>query len=235
MEGMKPPHYRWWGSLFWWVWAFCIREVDKHCCSSWHGGYLPFHSPIFVWSCLPWPSSMIGHIPVGLYYLPASPGIDVVPSALHMCSFWGLQPHHLTCGLHPSSVDTLVNVHGRSHNFLFFHPREALLVGHQVTALPFSSCGVLFFSPLTEVALCGVGLVHLSCVWQLPIHKGTPVSDAMRSWFWWRLMNFCVGLSLHKRGHQPWFDAPPPKSLLPTYPWSSSFPSRHLPSLVPGH
>ena len=46
------------------------------------------------------------------------------------------------------------------------------------------------------------------------------------------LMTFCVGLSLHKRGHQLWFDAPPPKSLLPTYSWSSSFPSRHLPSLV---
>ena len=49
------------------------------------------------------------------------------------------------------------------------------------------------------------------------------------------LMTICVGLSLHKRGCQPWFDAPPPKSLLPTYSSSSSFPSRHLPSLVPSH
>ena len=46
------------------------------------------------------------------------------------------------------------------------------------------------------------------------------------------LMTFCVGSSLHKRGCLSWSDAPPPKSLLPTYPWSSSFP---LPSLVWGH
>ena len=68
-----------------------------------------------------------------------------------------------------------------------FPPREALLVGHQVTDLPLSSCGILFLSPLTEVVLCGVGLVHLSHVWQLPIHKGMPISNAMRrSQFWWR-------------------------------------------------
>ena len=158
--------------------------------------------------------------------------MDVIPSASCMCSFWGLQPHHITCDLHPSSVDAPVDVHSRSCNFLFFHLREALLVGHWVTTLPLSSCGILLFSPLTEVVLHGVGLVHLSCVWRLPIHKGT----------WWEevsfgggLMTFCVGLSLYKRGRQLWFDAPPPKSLLPTYPWSSSFPSRHPPSLVPGH
>ena len=43
------------------------------------------------------------------------------------------------------------------------------------------------------------------------------------------------GSSLCRRGHQSWLVIPPPKSLLLTYPWSSSFPSRHLPSLVPGH
>ena len=32
------------------------------------------------------------------------------------------------------------------------------------------------------------------------------------------LMTICIGLSLCKRGHQPQFDAPPPKSLLPTHP-----------------
>ena len=32
------------------------------------------------------------------------------------------------------------------------------------------------------------------------------------------LMTIYVGLSLCKRGHQLQFDAPPPKSLLPTYP-----------------
>ena len=88
---------------------------------------------------------MIGHIPLGVHYLPASMGIDIVPSALRMCSFQGLQPSHITCGLNLSSVDGPVDVHSRSHNFLFSHPREALLVGHQVTTLPLSSSGILFF------------------------------------------------------------------------------------------
>ena len=48
MEGTKPPLYRWWGSLFWWVGAFCAREVDRHCHSSWHGGYLPISLPPFL-------------------------------------------------------------------------------------------------------------------------------------------------------------------------------------------
>ena len=61
--------------------------------------------------------------------LSVSQALTSLPSALCMCSFQGLQPHHITCGLHLSSVDTPVDVHGRSHNFPFFHPREALLVG----------------------------------------------------------------------------------------------------------
>ena len=74
-----------------------------------------------------------------------------------MCSFQGLQPNHFTCGLHLSSVDAPVDIHGISCNFLFFHPREALLVDCQVTALPSFSCGILFPSPPTEVGLHGVG------------------------------------------------------------------------------
>ena len=104
-----------------------------------------------------------------------------------MCSFWGLQPHHLTWGLHPSLVDALVDVHGRSCNFPFFHPMEALLVGHQVTTLWLFYCDVLFLSPLAGVVLHGVELVYLSHARWLPIHKGMPISDAMRrSQFWWR-------------------------------------------------
>ena len=125
---------------------------------------LTHFTPNFVWPCLLQPSSVIGCIPLLVHYLPASTGIDVIPSALHICSFQNLQPHHLTCGLHPSLVDTPVDIHGISCNFPFFHPREALLVGCWVTALPLVSCGILFSSPLTEVVLCGVGLVHLSHV-----------------------------------------------------------------------
>ena len=48
MEGMKQPLYRQQGSLFQWVGAFHIREVHRCCPSSWHRGYLPFHSPLFM-------------------------------------------------------------------------------------------------------------------------------------------------------------------------------------------
>ena len=143
--GYDATLLRQWGSLFKWVGAFCIREVDDFVLLSDMGVNFPFHCPHFLWPCLKWPSSMIGCIPVGVHYPPASTGIDIIPAALCMCSFQSLQPSHITCGLHPSSVDTLVDVHGRSCNFPFFHPREALLVGHQVTTLPLSSCGILFF------------------------------------------------------------------------------------------
>ena len=86
------------------------------------------------------------------------------PSASHTCSFGGLQPNHFACGLHPSSLDAPGDVHDPSHNFPFFNPREALLVVHQVTALPSFSCGILSSSPPEEVVLHGVGLVHLSYV-----------------------------------------------------------------------
>ena len=159
-----------------------------------------FTPPCFDWPCLLWPSSMSGHIHCWVHYLPASMGIIIAPSAISTCSFWGLQPHHITCGPHPSLVDTPIDIHGRSHNFLFTHPREALLVGCQVTALPLFSCGILFCSPLTEVVLHGVGLVHLSCVWWLLRHKGTPTSDVMRrSWFQWRTHDFlCWFITLYE-------------------------------------
>ena len=187
LESMMPSLYRQWGSLFRWVGAFCIREADYFVLLSDMGVTCPFHSPILFGLAYLWPSSVIGHIPLEVHYLPASMGIDVISSALHMCSFQGLQSSHITCGLHLSSVDAPVNVHGRSHNFPFFHPREALLVGHWVTTLPLISCGILLSSPPAEVVLHGVGLVHLSCVWQLPIHKGMPIPDATRrSQFQWR-------------------------------------------------
>ena len=62
----------------------------------------------------------------------------------------------------PSSVDALVDVHGRIHNFQLIHLREVLLTGHWVTALPIFSCGIISVSPIVEVGLYGVGLVHLS-------------------------------------------------------------------------
>ena len=171
-----PLLYNWCGYLFRWVGTFHIREADCFILHSDVGVVYPFHSPHFVWLCLPWPSLVIGRIPLWVHYLPASMGIDVIPSALCTCSFWSLQPNHFTCGLHPSLVDAPVDIQGISCNFPFFHPREALLVGCWVTTLPLFSCGISPSSPLTEVVLHGVGLVHLSCVWWLPIHKGMPIS-----------------------------------------------------------
>ena len=82
------------------------------------------------------------------------------PSALCTCSCGVWQPNHLTCGLHPSVVDAAVDIHDPNHNFLFFHPWEALLVGCWVSTLPFCSCGIITSSPPKQVVLRGVGLVH---------------------------------------------------------------------------
>ena len=90
------------------------------------------------------------------------------PSALHTCSSRGALPKHLTRGLHPSSVDALVDIHNPSHNFPYFHPWEAFLEGHWVTALPFCSCGVISASPPEEVVF--EGLDWYTC----PMYDGCP-------------------------------------------------------------
>ena len=131
---------------------------------------------------------MSGCIDLEVHYQIASMGSDIIPSAKHTCSFWCLQPHHVTWGLHSSSVDALADIHGRSHNFPLIHPREVLLAGHWVTMLPIFFCVVTLVSPPVEVGLHGVGLVHLSHTWWMPIHKGMPTSDMMRrSQFWWTM------------------------------------------------
>ena len=88
-------------------------------------------------------------------------------------------------------MDALADVHGKSCNFLFIHPRQVLLVGCWLTTLPLFSCGIIFISPPMEIGLHGVGLVHLSHPWQMPIHKGMPTSDVTRRiWFQWRTHDF---------------------------------------------
>ena len=89
-------------------------------------------------------------------------------------------PLHITLNLHPSSVDGLADIHGRSHCFPFIHPREVFLAWCLVFARPSSSCGIVLLSLPLGVGLTGVGLVHLSYAWQTPTHKGMPVSDATR-------------------------------------------------------
>ena len=100
-------------------------------------GLLTHFTPLFLILALPamtqfseWQHSSVGSLSASIN------GYRCHPSALCTCSSGVQQPDHLTCGLHTSSVDTLVDVHDPSRNFSFFHPWEALLVGCWVTALP---------------------------------------------------------------------------------------------------
>ena len=47
LKGMEPPLYRWQGSHFRWVGAFCIREIDHFIILPDTGVTYPFHSPHF--------------------------------------------------------------------------------------------------------------------------------------------------------------------------------------------
>ena len=78
-----------------------------------------------------------------------------------MCSFQCLLLH-ITCCLHPSSVDALVDIHVKNCNFPLIHPREVLLAGYWVTTLALDSCGIIISLLPLEGGLHGVGLVPLS-------------------------------------------------------------------------
>ena len=143
-------------------------------------GYLPIPYPL--WSCnhdsVPWVvmcAVIWSAIHDGIYGLKTSipPPNACDPADIHC-------PLHITWSLHPSSVDALADVHGRSCNFPLIHPREVLLAWCWVIARPLSSHGIISLSLPLGVGLTGVGLVHLSHAWQTPTHKGMPVSDAMR-------------------------------------------------------
>ena len=117
------------GSLTAWIssgpnWPYTLVQLHKGTC----------HVPLPKeghWGILPWRGSEV--TPCGQI------------RQLEVCQLLITGRSHVICGLHPSSVDAPVDIHGRSCNFPFFHPRKALLVGCWVTALPLSSCGVLFF------------------------------------------------------------------------------------------
>ena len=164
LEGMKPPLYRWRGSLFRWVGAFHIREVDYVVVLPDTWVTYPFHSPHFClalptmtqfhdWSHSSWVSisaSINGHGHHSLcltyvfllrsaatsHYLWSSP---VLSGCSSRCPWQQLQlpifpPQGSFTG---RSLDDCLTT------FLLWHP---------------------LFSPLTEVVLHGVGLVHLSHV-----------------------------------------------------------------------
>ena len=196
------------------------------CSSSWHmEGYLPI-TPLKSGLANQWPSSMSGHISLEVHYPMVSTGSDIIPSAKFMCSFWHLQPCHITCGLYPSSMDARVDVHSRSHNFPLIHPREVLLAGYWVTTLSIFSCGIISVSPPVKVSL------HGSWAWytcpmhdrHLYIREPQPLMQWEEVGFSGGCMTFCIGPSFCKRRCLSWSDAPPPMYPLPTYPWFSSFP-----------
>ena len=129
---------------------------------------------------LAWLSSMSCHGGHSVHCLMSSMGWDVYPSAKHAQSCRHPLPLHVTWSLHPSSVDALMDNHGRSHSFLLIHPREVFRAWCWVIARPLSSHGIVFLSFPLGVGLTGVGLVHLSHAWWTPTHKGMPISNTMR-------------------------------------------------------
>ena len=139
--------------------------------------------------CLPIPyplDSCGGH---SVYHLLASMGCDVNPSAKCIQSCRHPCLPDITWSLHLSSVDALADVHSRSRSFPLIHPREVCLAWHWVIAWPLFSHGVFLLSLPLGVGLTGVGLVHLSCAWQMPKHREMPVSDVMGSLLQWRMLD----------------------------------------------
>ena len=187
LEGMEPPLYKWWGSLFRWVGAFHVREVDYIVILPDMGVTYPFHSPHFYlalptmtqfcdWSHSSWGSLSAsinghGHRSLCLTY------VFLPRSAATSCYLWS-SPILSGCSSRHPWQKLQLPIFPPQGSFTGRSSGDCLTTFHLWHPL---------FSPLAQVVLHGVGLVHLSYVWQLPIHKGTPISDAMRrSWFWWR-------------------------------------------------
>ena len=154
---------------------------------TWHGGVHTHFTPHF-WSC--YHDSVLWMVVVVIwstiqFHLQAV--MSLPPPNVHDPADIA-HPLHVTWSLHPSSVDALADVHSRNCSFPLIQPREVCLAWCWMIAWPLFSCGVFSLSLPLGVGLTGVGLVHLSCAWQTPTHKGTPVSDMMRrSLLQWRI------------------------------------------------
>ena len=96
-----------------------------NCQKTWHRGVRThFISPMVL---LLWFSSVSSHGSCPDCYPMASIGWDIYPSAKHMWSCRHPIQLQVTWSLYPSSVDALVDVHGRSHSFPLIHYREVFL------------------------------------------------------------------------------------------------------------
>ena len=216
---MRPPFSWQQVSLFNWVGVFGIKIDDGESLKNLTWGYLSIPYPL--WSCncdsVLWVVMVVIQSAVQ-WHLQAK---DVCPSTKCMRSCRHPLPLHVTWSLHPSSVDTpvdtQVDIHGKSHNFPLIHPREVWLAYFWVNARQLSTHGVILLSFPLGFGLTEVGLLYLSHAWWTPKHKGTPVSDAMRSQLCVGNVTVCIGLSLCTRGCPLWSDAPPCEICPPTY------------------
>ena len=124
-------------------------------CRTWHGAGITDSIP--QWSCncdsVWWVVVVVIQSTVQ-WHLWAE---DVYPSAKCMWSCRHPLPLHITWSLHPSSMDAVVDIHGRSHNFLLIHTREVLLAWCWSVTIPLSSSGVLLLSLPLGVGLTGGG------------------------------------------------------------------------------
>ena len=161
---------------------------------AWHRGVYTYFIP--QWSCycnsILWAVMVVSQSAIHWHLWS-----DIYPSTRCTWACWPFcprrHPHflHITWTLHPSSVDTPVDIHRRSHSFPFIHPKEVFLAWCWVIARPLFSCGIVMLSLPPGVGLTGVGLVHLSLTWQTPTCKEMPASDAMkRSCLWCRMCEF---------------------------------------------
>ena len=235
LEGMMPPLYRQWGSLVMWVGAFCIREADYPVLLSGMGVTYPFHSPGI---CLALPTVTQFHDWLHSSWVSLSTSVNGYRchSLCLMCMFLPMpaaKSHYLwsspvLCGCssrHPWQKPQLpiFPPQGSSTGRSWGDYLTTLLLWHP-----------LFFSSYSG-SPC-MGWDWYTC----PMYDSCPYTRECQYLMQWEvsfggeLVTIHVGSSLRKRGCQPQFDTPPPKYLLPTYPWSFSFPSRYLPSLVPG-
>ena len=161
------------------------RWCNSSCQRAWHwrGEHL-FHTPVVL---LLQSNSVSTHVVVIQSAIHWHLWADVCPSTRCMWAHWPFcprrHPHpvHITWNVHPCSVDTPVDVHGRSHSFLFIHPREVFLAWCWVMARPFSSCCIVLLSLPPGVCSTGVGLdTSVLYLADTCTCKGMPPSDAMR-------------------------------------------------------
>ena len=144
--------------------------------TTWHRGvHTCFIPPMFL---LPWLSSVSSHGSHSVHYLMAIYGLRHLSlHQMHVILYTSTSTTHY---LKSSPVLSGCSVRCAWEKFqLPVDPPQGSLPGltlgdHHTTYLLMVQS---FLSHPLGVCMNGVGLVHLSCAWQTPTHKGTPVSD----------------------------------------------------------